>query len=152
MLKDMWAKVGVEVNIISKDHVTLDGFIRSRPVKFHGALVRAGSHGNPAEILLSKETTHHWNWSVYSNPWWDKQMAVLKKTVDIPKRHSMIKKLSLFLTEEMIDIKTDPRMEAVYWWPWMKNYYGEFAVADNDFQPVLARAWLDLDLKKKMGY
>jgi len=72
--------------------------------------------------------------------------------VDIPKRQSMIKELSLFLTDEMITIKTDPRMEAVYWWPWVKNYYGEFAVADNDFQPILAKAWLDLDLKKKMGY
>jgi len=152
LLKDMWAKVGVEVNIISMDPVTFDGYYRSRPVKYHGCLVRAGSHGNPSEVLLARETTHHWNANVYSNPWWDEQMAILKKTIDASKRQAMIKKLSLYLTEEMLTIKTDPRMEAVYWWPWLKNYYGEYAVADNDFQPVLAKAWLDLKLKKKMGY
>ena len=151
LLKDMWAKVGVNVNIIAKDPVTLDGFIRSRPIKFHGALVRAADHGNPAEVLLKAETTHHWNVNAYSNPWWDEQMAELKKTVDIPQRHAMIKKLSLFLADEMLDIKTDPRMGAVYWWPWLKNYYGEFAVADNDFQPLLSKAWLDKNLKKEMG-
>jgi len=152
LLKDMWAKVGVEVNIVTKDPVTLDGYYRSRPVKYHGSFLRAGSHGNPSEILLGRETTHHWNVNAYSNPWWDKQMAILKKTVDVPKRQAMIKELSLFLTEENINIKTDPRMEAVYWWPWVKNYYGEFAVADNDFQPLLSKAWIDQKLKKKMGY
>jgi peptide/nickel transport system substrate-binding protein len=152
LLKDMWAQVGVDVNIVSLDPVTLDGFIRARPVKFHGALVRANDYGNPAEVILRKETTHHWNTNVYHNPWYDEQMAQLKQTVDIPKRQAMIKELGLFLSEETLDIQTDPRMEAVYWWPWVKNYFGEYAVADNDFQPVLAKAWLDLKLKKEMGY
>ncbi len=152
LLKDMWSKVGVEVNIIAKDSVSFDKMYRSRPVEMHGAWTMAGSHGNPAEILLARESTHHWNSNVYSNIWWDTQMGKLKQTVDIKKRHEMIKELSLFLTDESLVIKTDPRMEGVYWWPWVKNYYGEFAVADNDFQPILAKAWLDQKKKKEMGY
>ena len=79
-------------------------------------------------------------------------VRVIEGVFSIEEKQAMIKELSLFLTDEAINIKTDPRMEAVYWWPWLKNYYGEFAVADNDFQPLLSKAWLDQKLKKKMGY
>ncbi|MCI3952431.1 MAG: transporter substrate-binding protein, partial [Burkholderiales bacterium] len=38
------------------------------------------------------------------------------------------------------------------WWPWVKNYYGEISVSARRDAPVWARAWIDQDLKKSMGF
>ncbi len=39
-----------------------------------------------------------------------------------------------------------------YWWPWVKNYYGETTVGFLDQAPILSRVWIDQNLKKAMGY
>jgi peptide/nickel transport system substrate-binding protein len=38
------------------------------------------------------------------------------------------------------------------WWPWVKNYHGEIRVGAHRAAPILARVWIDQELKKKMGY
>ena len=38
-----------------------------------------------------------------------------------------------------------------FWWPWIKNYTGEFAVGYND-QNWAQWVWLDQEMKKSMGY
>ena len=44
-------------------------------------------------------------------------------------------------------------LDGYYWWPWIKNYAGEFNVADaNEPVPLFARMWIDQDLKEEMGY
>ena len=37
-----------------------------------------------------------------------------------------------------------------FWWPWVKNYYGETEVGYNNIQPIVARIWIDQDLKKQI--
>jgi len=39
-----------------------------------------------------------------------------------------------------------------YWWPWIKNYYGERSIGDGELATILAYAWIDQDLKAEMGY
>jgi len=38
------------------------------------------------------------------------------------------------------------------WWPWLKNFYGEFAIADWAPSYAISTAWIDQDLKAEMGY
>ncbi|MBI4768628.1 MAG: hypothetical protein HY787_29250 [Deltaproteobacteria bacterium] len=38
------------------------------------------------------------------------------------------------------------------WWPWVKNYYGETSIRASQSDSILARIWIDQELKKKMGY
>jgi peptide/nickel transport system substrate-binding protein len=60
--------------------------------------------------------------------------------------------MTLHIISKVTTIGLSPTPEASYWWPWVKNYYGEACVLDKAIAPVLARAWLDQDLKAKMGY
>jgi peptide/nickel transport system substrate-binding protein len=39
-----------------------------------------------------------------------------------------------------------------FWWPWVKNYSGEVHVGYFDGQSWTQYIWLDLDMKKEMGY
>ena len=36
--------------------------------------------------------------------------------------------------------------------PWVKGYNGEYTLGHTHRGPVVARLWLDLDLKKSMGF
>ena len=73
--------------------------------------------------------------------------------LDEDKRSILLKEASIYLMENVISVPTNCPPEAVYWWPWLKNYYGESSAHDySDFVPFLATAWLDLDLKAEMGY
>ena len=43
--------------------------------------------------------------------------------------------------------------QRIYWWPWLKNYYGSFSIQDDcNFAEMMPYAWIDEGLKKEMGY
>ena len=39
-----------------------------------------------------------------------------------------------------------------FWWPWVKNYTGEFSVGYIRYDSWAQWIWIDTDLKKSMGY
>ena len=36
--------------------------------------------------------------------------------------------------------------------PWVKGYNGEYSLGDLTYHPILARLWIDQDLKREMGF
>ena len=40
----------------------------------------------------------------------------------------------------------------MWWWPWLKNYYGEIEVNYFSTGPLAARIWIDEDLKAELGF
>ena len=36
--------------------------------------------------------------------------------------------------------------------PWVKGFNGEFSLGDMQYQTILARLWIDQDLKQEMGF
>ncbi len=43
--------------------------------------------------------------------------------------------------------------QAHFWWPWLKNYYGEVNVGDwCNTVPIMASTWIDQDMKADMGF
>ena len=37
------------------------------------------------------------------------------------------------------------------YWPWLKNYYGETDAAYHNQIPMIARMWIDQNLKRSLG-
>jgi len=57
------------------------------------------------------------------------------------------------ITPEVPRIALQCGTEGHFWWPWLKNYYGERTATDyEDPWPILAHVWIDEDLKALMGY
>jgi peptide/nickel transport system substrate-binding protein len=38
------------------------------------------------------------------------------------------------------------------WWPWVKNFSGEYSLGAGHFNNFPRYIWIDQDLKKSMGY
>ncbi len=63
-----------------------------------------------------------------------------------------LKKLTLYIMDQVPCIILPTAYFYTAWWPWVKNYYGELRVGAHRIAPALARIWIDQELKKKMGY
>ena len=93
-----------------------------------------------------------WNSARVNDPKVDAALDTIQQERDPDK----VKKGVAALTNEMTArapflFLPRPRSFTV-WWPWVKNYYGEISVSARRDAPVWARAWIDQDLKKSMGF
>ena len=64
----------------------------------------------------------------------------------------VMKKLAVYALEQAPCIILPTSYIYTAWWPWVKNYYGEIRVGAHGSAPILARIWIDQEMKKKMGY
>jgi peptide/nickel transport system substrate-binding protein len=39
-----------------------------------------------------------------------------------------------------------------FWWPWLKNYHGEYSIGSGNLHLYSKYIWIDQDLKEKMGH
>jgi peptide/nickel transport system substrate-binding protein len=145
----MWAKIGVEVEIKAVDRVGWSEALYKRNYKH--SMMNFPSTASPFELCWIGVTDGRNNAPLWSNKRFDELVPKIVKEVDAKKRGEMMKEATRILLYDVTQIPTDPRPGAHFWWPWIRNYHGERNVQDNNFSPVLARAWIDQDLKKRMG-
>jgi len=152
LLKDVWAKIGVEVEIVANDEIT-NREIMAKKEYLHTASYSGCEVGNAVDILTrSGETDHYFNYAMWSNERFDELCALMAVETDTTKLNSYIKEAGLIMLEEVPYIPYTARPEGHYWWPWIKNYYGECNIGDWEIANVLAYAWIDQDMKADMGY
>ena len=152
LLANQWAKIGLDVEIISMEHVAHEAIMLTRD--YHGANLNMGFHVNdPADYLYRYGVTDGYlNGAGYSNEYYDELVTRMTGFMEEDERALMIKELGLILLTDVPYIPLYPEMMADYWWPWLKNYYGELSVGDYDMVSILAQTWIDQDLKEEMGY
>ena len=73
-----------------------------------------------------------------------------KTTVDDVERGQMLEWLFVHALDSAVNIPITLPVDRVFWWPWVKNYWGE--ANQNVIRPPVELAWVDEALKKEMGY
>ena len=150
LLANQWAKIGVKLEIESKDMVTVREHLFK--VDYKHSVMNSMDVGNPLESIGRRaQTGAFFNHSAYSNPEMDRLCDAAKQEIDGDKRNALNREAAVFMIRHVINIPLAVNVAANYWWPWVKNYWGEFSVGDGEFITLLAHAWIDQDLKKKMG-
>ena len=65
----------------------------------------------------------------------------------------MINEMTLIMLREVPYIPANLVVTVHYWWPWIRNYYGERVLDDSGTPGIfLAHTWLDQAMKTDMGY
>jgi len=126
---------GFEVLI---DNVGNEGFFH--PIEKHWA----GWDPAPDEWL--------WNGSRLNNPEANKLFEQAMSTVDSAERDIIWRKAAAILFDEAAYISLGAPYGLTYWWPWVKNYYGEQYSSRSGIAHLMAAIWLDQGLKAEMGY
>jgi peptide/nickel transport system substrate-binding protein len=95
-----------------------------------------------------------WNPSMMSDPYIDKTHEEVKTNPKMTYKEATaeIKKMAVYGLDQAPVIVFPTGYSYAAWWPWVKNYYGEVRVGAHRASPIIARIWIDQELKKKMGY
>jgi len=153
LLKDQWAKIGVEATIESLDPVTYFARIYPVPPQFHGIILWGVAVADPIGIInVYYKTGAYANFGQYSNPKLDELVERMEGTLDIAEQNRLAKEAAVILLRDAVTIPTSLLPQATYWWPWVKNYYGELTIDDFNATALIRYMWIDQDLKAKMGF
>lgn len=152
ILKDMWAKVGIDLVFDIKEPTAII------PIK------RAGEHPvlseqQPGPVAIfhvgNPVTPGNWhNLSMIDDPIINEAMIEVRRTAIFDLKEAMnIFREKVFKTylEQVYAIPGIVGYNYTFWWPWLKNYSGEWTIGYDDWT-VATWIWIDQDLKKSMGY
>jgi len=151
LIKDQWSKIGVTVIIDVVDTATHTNHMVGR------TFIDIGTGGQditaPINTALDYgRSTATNNWAGYTSAYYDDLCLRIVGELDPVARITLIKEAFQILRNTVAELPICPGMSGHYWWPWIKNYYGEFTTSDGTLDSIPAYMWLDQDLKTEMGY
>jgi peptide/nickel transport system substrate-binding protein len=153
MVVSYLAKIGVKMEL---DVLDYPSFLSRMTKKNHSeGYFLPNDHGGPfSGIRKSFLTGQTWNPSMMSDPHVDKTWDDIVSNPKYTEKTASaeLKKLAVYILEQVPCIILPTSYYYSAWWPWVKNYYGEVRVGAHRSAPILARIWIDQEMKKKMGY
>jgi peptide/nickel transport system substrate-binding protein len=154
VIKEMWSKVGVTLNInqlefavynnryIARDYDELFFTTGSSSGTFRTMITVVGSGGGYNLSYVDDERM------VNGIP----AMLTAFNSGDDAKVAQIHKQLSAIIYEECWVICSPSQNGTTFWWPWLKNYSGETSVGILNTNLWTKYVWIDSNLKKSMSY
>ncbi|MFC1983881.1 ABC transporter substrate-binding protein [Chloroflexota bacterium] len=152
LLQHQWSLFGVTLEIRSLDSVQYRKLVYDLEDKTYGVALHGGGASSLYHSLSGPTTGYYTNFTGHSDPVYDEMVTSVMEEIDLTERTRLAKETSLYILDKAISIGLNMSPAGHFWWPWIKNYYGERNTGDNVITTVLAYAWLDEDLKEEMGF
>ena len=150
MLVDQWAKANVEANVVPLDRVAWSAIKTTHDYK--DAFISGWTVSNAVQVLDLGKTGHTWNFAEWKDADYTEQLWKAGGTIDVHERNAMFKDLATDLLDNALYIPLGVAYRKNYYWPWLKNYYGEADTGDSTRALLWATMWIDQALKTEMGY
>jgi len=149
IIKDYWAKIGVDLTIDAKEYGIWTSMTRAR-THLHMCYMYSSFLVHPEKFYIFRPGFQH-NMSYID----DKRMLDTYKECaanywDPKKRHHLFKEVVPYILEQAWWIHPPGPYLNTFWWPWLKNFHGEYAVGYMDLFSYPIYAWVDQNLKEKM--
>ena len=152
LLKDQWTKIGVDLELNAMDGTAMSKMFVSKKLQPGGSTTGAQDIANPSLMYRYFHTDGIFNGMGYSSAANDAAMNKHAASTDFEEKARLAKESALIILNDVPKLPLALRISKHYWWPWVRNYYGEWSVHDNPGPYGLFFAWFDKSLKKQMGY
>jgi peptide/nickel transport system substrate-binding protein len=153
MVSAYLAKVGIKLELETMDYPSyLSKMLRKQNAEGY---FFSNDHGGPySGIRKNFLTGQTWNPHMMSDPYVDKTWDEIVQNPNYTDKQAFeaLKKLTLYISDQVPCLILPTAYFYTAWWPWVKNYHGELRVGAHRAAPILTRIWIDQELKKKMGY
>ena len=157
MVKAMWADIGVEVEIIPVELVGLLARLHGHEYEdslyyiYHGG---GGGVSDPSLIEFSWVKNYaEWDYGKsVDGSWYEDQYHKAVASRDAAERTAILQELGTYKHEALPYIPFPVPYLINAYWPWVRNYYGEINGARANYTPMIARLWIDQELKQELGY
>ena len=155
IIKDMWAKVDVELSLNVQETGARTALYRAGDYEVTG---QAGGRG-PLSVFYKMVTLvghspANGSGSNINDAVIDKASADMQAIylIDAKKAMSIFKENMKYTLDQSYVISRPMYPMASFWWPWLKNYTGEYSVGYVGYETWAQWIWIDEDLKETMGY
>ena len=148
-----FAEIGVDVDI--QIVTTAERSARlSQPTadSFELRSSTAGKHYFGVFLLSEHYTGHRWNPAAVSDSDFDAIIDALRLTNDLEEYQRLFREADMYMIERHWTIwgPDAPAFNATQ--PWVKGYNGESLLGQHQRLPLIARLWIDQELKEAMGH
>jgi len=150
LLSAYWSDIGVKCNVKTLEPGALYSTMYKKTHK--QMLMMSRGSNTPTGEFKCCMPWNSWNSGMLDDAVFMAMFDDMTATVDVSKRDEMIKEINVYLIDQAFRIELPSAIITNFWWPWVKNYYGEYTVGYCRRTPILAQLWIDQDLKKEMGY
>ena len=151
MLKAYWLEIGIDCDLVVLDAAAFSAAAMAK--EYPQMLLTGSCTANPDWSLMSIGTPGQmFNRGSWHDPVYYEAIYKGVETVDDAERAAIQKEAAQYFHDQIAQIGLPSPKYLVYWWPWMKNYFGETETMYYHASDLIARMWIDQDLKKEMGY
>jgi peptide/nickel transport system substrate-binding protein len=155
VIKDMWSKIGVELELDVRESAAVTSVYRSGEYDMVSA---AGGRG-PISVFYHMVTMVG-DGPVGGNASNIKDQKLIDASTEMQATYLTDDKAAMAQFRELMKYALDQAYavsgpvypQSTFWWPWLKNYSGEIQIGYFDMQYWASYIWVDKDLKKSMGY
>ena len=149
-----WKAIGVDVEIRDLDRpqfvpLIMEGKMEGIPMTIQGFNMATDP---VAALRLQAHSTSPQNLAKVKDAEIDAKIEAAEATTDIAEQQRLAREVDDFFIEQHYYVwgpKTGKYMAVQ---PWVKGYNGEVHFGPQNRHPILARLWIDQDLKKEKGF
>ena len=152
--KDMWSKVGVQLDMMIRDSATISALTTSyqHPPLAVGSTNSVGRFVQPTSFAGEGFE----NLSMIRQDPTIEAALVKIRTLALTDYYGAMDLMRNLLRDYILGqayaIPTPMAQLSVFWWPWLRGYSGETTVQLSIYNRWAEWVWLDQNLKKSMGY
>ena len=156
IIKDYWAKIGVDLQIDVRDYVVFTS-VYTRKKQEEMIYGTPGSGANQPSKFSNYYGVGFYNYPRIDDPRCNEVMEAVDEMgwefyTDRAQFCSIMKEIYPYILEQCWAIPMPGYYSYVFWWPWVKDYDAVSSVGYFNGYSYLTYSWIDQDLKKEMGY
>ena len=157
IFKDMWSKVGVDLNLMVRESNIRDQMVMQgkHPPMAVGWSASLSSFTRPVELAELGNVRSVAMLKVGDDPVLDaawQELGSIANTDYLAAMKRMREILRDYILPQAYAIPAPDAPSTVFWWPWLKGYSGEVITLSGKYNRWAAWTWIDQDMKKSMGY
>ncbi len=151
IIKDLWAKVGIELSFDIKENAAFSAFLINKqqtalisrntaPIGQWLSAIQISGDGEANAAKVKDPIVEDWLSKIRTTAITDTYAAM-----------GQYKEMTKYIVQQVWGIPQVTGYRYTYWWPWLRNYSGEFSIGYADYAWD-RYVWLDKALKKSMGH
>ena len=153
LLVDQWAKIGVDLKVDSFETTVYRSKIYSNPPNYTGTVSFGNPTVDPALVYgMYYRTDGYCNFGEFSESNFDALCDNVNMELDDEKRNAMSREAALIAMRDVPGVPMFLGASRLYYWPWVKGYYGELSIHDWSLAGLIPYMWIDQNLKSEMGF
>jgi peptide/nickel transport system substrate-binding protein len=154
VMQAMFADVNVDLEIVVHEHGTWTSMRRTRPAAYDGMFFSWWWIGDTVTLSRVRDMASTTNLSNVDEPRYRQAyLDIGALWPDEDAQFALYKDISLDIIENAWAVNIPPVFEYSMWWPWLRDYNGEWSLG-NTASPCTAfpYIWFDDEMQEEMGY